>query len=93
MVLSALTGWLDRRARDAIAYLIEENQLLRNQLGTKRLRFTDDDRRRLAVGVIAVDKNSLAIRGSASNPEAFQPQNGALPCNSPTQSLIVSNGL
>jgi hypothetical protein len=32
MVLYVLTGWLDRREREAIAYLIEENQLLRRQL-------------------------------------------------------------
>jgi hypothetical protein len=48
MVLGMLTGWLDRREREAIAYLIEENRLLRRQLGTRRLRLTDDDRRRLA---------------------------------------------
>jgi hypothetical protein len=28
MVLIVLTGWLDRRERQAIAYLIEENRLL-----------------------------------------------------------------
>ena len=33
MVLGVLTGWLDRREREAIAYLIEENRLLRRQLG------------------------------------------------------------
>jgi len=48
MVLMVLTGWLDRRERNAIAYLIEENRLLRRQLGGRRLRLTDDDRRRLA---------------------------------------------
>ena len=47
-VLMALTGWLDRRERRAVEYLIEENRLLRRQLGTRRLRLTDDDRRRLA---------------------------------------------
>jgi hypothetical protein len=41
MVLGVLTGWLDRREREAIAYLIEENRLLRRQLGTKRLRLTE----------------------------------------------------
>jgi hypothetical protein len=30
MVLGVLTGWLDRREREAIAYLIEENRLLRH---------------------------------------------------------------
>jgi hypothetical protein len=48
MVLGVLTGWLERREPEAIAYLIEENRLLRRQLGTRRLRLTDDDRRRLA---------------------------------------------
>jgi hypothetical protein len=28
MVLCVLTGWLDRREREAVAYLIEENRLL-----------------------------------------------------------------
>jgi hypothetical protein len=27
VVLAVLTGWLDRREREAIAYLIEENRL------------------------------------------------------------------
>ena len=43
-----LTGWLEHREREALAYLIEENRLLRRQLGGTRLRLTDDDRRRLA---------------------------------------------
>jgi hypothetical protein len=29
LVLSVLTGWLDRREREVVAYLIEENRLLR----------------------------------------------------------------
>jgi len=32
MLLIALTGWLERRDREAIAYLMEENRLLRRQL-------------------------------------------------------------
>ena len=47
MVLSVLTGWLAGLEREAVAYLIEENQLLRRQLGGRRLRPTDEDRRRL----------------------------------------------
>lgn len=37
MVLLVLTGWLERREREALAYLIEENRLLRRQLGSCRL--------------------------------------------------------
>jgi putative transposase len=39
---------MDRRERDAVAYLIEENRLLRRQLHGRRLRLTDDDRRPMA---------------------------------------------
>jgi hypothetical protein len=33
IVLSVLIGWLGRREREAVAYLVEENRLLRRQLG------------------------------------------------------------
>jgi hypothetical protein len=56
MVLSVLTGWLDRREREAIAYLVEENRLLRRQLGSRRLRLTDDERRRLAARAYRVGR-------------------------------------
>jgi hypothetical protein len=46
--LAVLTGWFDRREREAVAYLIEENRLLWRQLGGRRLVLTNDDRRRLA---------------------------------------------
>jgi putative transposase len=49
MLLLVLTGWLDRQERQALAYLMEENRVLRRQLGPQRLQFTDADRRRLAV--------------------------------------------
>jgi len=38
MVLGVLTGWLERREREAIDYLVEENRLLRRQLGRRRIR-------------------------------------------------------
>jgi hypothetical protein len=40
---------MNQRQRDVIDYLREENLVLREQLGERRLRFTDDQRRRLAV--------------------------------------------
>jgi hypothetical protein len=36
MLLLVLTGWLERCEGEAIAYLIEENRLLRRQLGGRR---------------------------------------------------------
>ena len=48
VVVIALAGWINRQQLDVIEYLQEENQVLREQLKGKRLRFTDDQRRRLA---------------------------------------------
>jgi transposase InsO family protein len=47
-LLAALSGWLNDHQQDIIAYLIEENRTLRSQLGGRRLRLTDAQRRRLA---------------------------------------------
>lgn len=47
-VLVALAGWMNQQQRDVIDYLQEENRVLREQLGPRRLRFTDAQRRRLA---------------------------------------------
>jgi putative transposase len=47
MLLAALVGWLDQRQQDAVAYLIEENRILRGHV-RGRIRLTDEERRRLA---------------------------------------------
>src|SRR5215471_9977541 len=41
-VLIAVSGWLNDHQLLLIDYLREENRVLREQLGDKRLRFTDD---------------------------------------------------
>ena len=45
----ALAGWISRQQQDVIEYLQEENRVLRSKLKGKRIRFTDDERRRPAV--------------------------------------------
>ena len=47
-IVVALAGWLNRQQQDVLEYLREENRVLREQLKGKRIRFTDDQRRRLA---------------------------------------------
>jgi len=47
-LLFLLVGWVSRQQQDVIEYLRAENRALREQLGGKRLRFTDAQRRRLA---------------------------------------------
>src|SRR6516165_406705 len=49
LLLISLAGWVNQRQQDVIDYLQEENRVLREQLGGKRLRFSDDQRRGLAV--------------------------------------------
>ena len=46
-LLISLAGWLSQRQQDALDTL--QNRVLREQLGGKRLRFNDHQRRRLAV--------------------------------------------
>jgi len=45
----ALAGWLNRDQQALIDYLISENRVLKEQLEGQRLRFTDEQRIRLAV--------------------------------------------
>jgi len=47
-LLVAIAGWIHQQQRDVIDYLHEENRVLREQLGPRRLRFTDDQCVRLA---------------------------------------------
>ena len=71
MVLGVLTGWLERREREAIAYLIEENRFLRRQLGERRLRLTDADRRRLAVRAHRVGRATLREIATIVTPDTL----------------------
>ena len=48
-LLLVLAGWVNRQQQDVIDYLQEENRVLRTGLQGKRLKLSDDDRRRLAV--------------------------------------------
>ncbi len=58
-------GWVHRGQLEAIDYLKEESRVLREQLGARRLRFTDDQRRRLGGQGAAVGP---AASGGARRP-------------------------
>ncbi len=49
VVVIAIAGWMNQHQQHVIEYLMEENRVLREQIGTRRMRFSDDQRRRLAV--------------------------------------------
>ena len=71
MVLMVLTSWLERRERETIAYLIEENRPLRRQLGRRRLCLTDDDRRRLAVRAHRIGRRVLREIATIATPDTL----------------------
>ena len=48
VLLVTLAGWVNRHQQHVIEYLMEENRVLKGQLKGRRLRLTDDQRRRLA---------------------------------------------
>jgi len=55
----AVAGWINQQQRDVIAYLQEENRVLREHLRPRRLRFTDAQRRRLAAKAKALGRHTL----------------------------------
>ena len=59
LLVIALAGWINRDQQAVIDYLIEENRVLKDQLKGRRLRFTDEQRIRLAVKAKAVGRRLL----------------------------------
>jgi putative transposase len=48
ILIAMVAGWIQRHQQQVIAYLLAENRVLKAQLGGRRLRLTDTERRRLA---------------------------------------------
>ena len=59
LLIVILAGWINRSQQDVIEYLQAENQVLREQLGTRRLRLTDAQRCRLAASAKKVGRRRL----------------------------------
>ena len=69
VIVVALAGWLNRQQQDVLAYLREENRVLLEQLGGKRIRFSDDQRRRLAAKGKALGRRLLGEVCTLVTPE------------------------
>ena len=69
--LTALAGWINRHQQAAIDFLREENRVLLEQLGDRRIRLTDDQRRRLAVAGKAVGRKALADFAGLVTPDTI----------------------
>src|SRR5437879_1090905 len=70
-VLIAVAGWLNQHQLQTIEYLREENRVLREQLGGRRLRFNNDQRRRLAAKAKGLGRKLLAEVASIVTPETL----------------------
>jgi len=70
-VLIAVAGWMNQRQLQAIDYLREENRVLREQLGGRRLRLNDDQRRRLAAKAKGLGRKLLAEVATLVTPETL----------------------
>jgi putative transposase len=53
-------GWLNRQQQAVIEYLKTENEILKSQLMGRRVRLTDEQRRRLAVKGRVLGRKLLA---------------------------------
>jgi putative transposase len=66
-----LAGWINRHQQAVIAYLKEEIRVLREMLGSKPLRFTDQQRRRLALRAQALSRCALKELGPLVTPDTL----------------------
>src|SRR3954449_4776541 len=70
-VLIALAGWMNQRQLQMIEYLREENRALREQFGDRRVRFNDDQRRRLAAKAKSLGRKRLTEVATLVTPDTF----------------------
>src|SRR5215471_5353300 len=70
-VVTTIAGWINRHQQQVIEYLMEENRVLREQIGSQRLRFSDDQRRRLAAKAKKLGRKLLAVVATIVTPETL----------------------
>ena len=70
-LLVGLAGWINQQQGDVIDYLQEENRVLREQLGPRRLRFTNEQRIRLAAKAKTLGRCALTEIRSIVSPDTL----------------------
>jgi len=71
LLLLTVSGWVNRHQQCVIEYLQAENRALREQLGPKRIRWTDAQRRLLAEKARAVGRAALTELGPVVTPDTL----------------------
>ena len=70
-IVAALALWLGRQQQAAIHYLKEENRLLKERLGNRKLHLTDAERRRLATRAKALGRKLLSQLDTLVTPDTL----------------------
>ena len=71
LLITALAGGLNRKQQRTLDYLREENRVLHEQLGGRRIRLTDEQRRRLAVVGKVVGRKALGDLACLFSPDTI----------------------
>src|SRR5881296_3894436 len=71
MLIAMVAGWIQRHQQQVIAYLQEENRVLKAQLGGRRLRLTDTERRRLAALAHRLGRQRLKEMATIATPDTL----------------------
>ena len=67
----SIAGWMNQHQHQVIEYLIEENRVLREHVGNRRMRFSDNQRRRLAAKAKKLGRQLLAQVATIVTPETL----------------------
>jgi putative transposase len=67
----ALAGWMNRQQQEVLEYLREENRILREKLGHKRIILSDNQRRRLAAAAMKLGRDLLRQYGTLFSPDTI----------------------
>src|SRR5437899_2024059 len=71
VLIAMVAGWLQRHQQQVITYLIEENRVLKAQLGGRRLHLTDTERRRLAALAHPLGRKRLKEVATLATPDTL----------------------
>ena len=67
----AVAGWMSQQQQEVIAYLREENRILREKLGRKRILLSIEQKRRLATKGKIIGRQLLAQFGTLFSPNTI----------------------
>ena len=71
VLLASLAGFVNRHQAEVLEYLVEENRVLKEQLKGRKLRLTDDQRRRLAAKGHRLGRRVLAHIATIVTPDTI----------------------